>query len=127
MVAIAGAIIKQRTGTFDPSSYQDRYQEALRELIEAKMKGVAIKPRAVSTPPPVIDLMAALKRSLAKEASTSGGRATKQKRAKTIPDRRQPSLLSPLSGGRRRKEQPSAEQTTILRGDGRRPEGCPSK
>ena len=25
MVAIAGAIIKQRTGTFDPSTYQDRY------------------------------------------------------------------------------------------------------
>jgi DNA end-binding protein Ku len=49
MVAIAGAIIKQRTGTFDPSTYRDRYQEALRELIEAKMKGVAIKPREVST------------------------------------------------------------------------------
>src|SRR6202521_4747825 len=68
MVAIAGAIIKQRTGTFDPSTYRDRYQEALRELIEAKMKGVAFKPRAVSAPPPVIDLMAALKRSLAGEA-----------------------------------------------------------
>jgi DNA end-binding protein Ku len=39
MVAIAGAIIKQRTGTFDPSTYRDRYQEALRELIEAKIKG----------------------------------------------------------------------------------------
>jgi DNA end-binding protein Ku len=39
MVAIAGAIIRQRTGNFDPSIYHDRYQEALRELIEAKMKG----------------------------------------------------------------------------------------
>jgi DNA end-binding protein Ku len=59
METIAGAIIKRRTGTFDPSAYQDRYQEALRELIEAKMKGLPIKPRAVSVPPPVIDLMAA--------------------------------------------------------------------
>ena len=31
-----------------PNAYRDRYQEALRELIEAKMKGLTIKPRAVS-------------------------------------------------------------------------------
>jgi DNA end-binding protein Ku len=46
MVAIAGAIVRQRTGDFDPSTFRDRYQEALRELIEAKMKGVAIRPKA---------------------------------------------------------------------------------
>jgi DNA end-binding protein Ku len=40
MVAIAGTIIRQRTGNFDPSSYRDRYQEALQQLIEAKMKGL---------------------------------------------------------------------------------------
>ena len=59
MLAIARAIIGQRTGKFDPSTFRDRYQEALREVIEAKMKGVAIKPREVSTPAPLIDLMAA--------------------------------------------------------------------
>jgi non-homologous end joining protein Ku len=42
MVAIAGAIIKQRTGAFDPGTYRDRYQEALRELIEAKLKGITV-------------------------------------------------------------------------------------
>src|SRR4051812_43598602 len=40
MVAVAKAIITQRTGGFDPTTYRDRYQEALRELIEAKMKGL---------------------------------------------------------------------------------------
>jgi DNA end-binding protein Ku len=45
MVAIAGAIIGQRTGSFDPTTYRDRYQEALRELIEAKMKGFTVKPK----------------------------------------------------------------------------------
>ena len=71
MVAIARAIIGQRTGSFDPTTYRDRYQEALRELIEAKMKGLTVKPREMAAPPAVIDLMAALKRSLAQEAPAS--------------------------------------------------------
>src|ERR1700738_1038904 len=45
MVAIAKAIITQRTGSFDPTTYRDRYQEALQELIEAKMKGLTVKPQ----------------------------------------------------------------------------------
>ena len=82
-------------------------------MIEAKMKGVAIKPREVSIPPPVIDLMAALKRSLAQQApATKGARASKEKRTKAVPDRRQPSLLLPVAGGRRKKEEPVAEQPT---------------
>src|SRR5205807_7095666 len=74
MVAIAAAIIRQRTGQFDPSAYRDRYQEALQQLIEAKTKGLTIKPRAVSTPSPVIDLMAALKRSLAQGTIHAGAK-----------------------------------------------------
>ena len=70
MVAIAKAIIAQRTGAFDPSAYRDRYQEALRELIEAKIKGLTVKPKEIAARPPVIDLMAALKRSLAQETPT---------------------------------------------------------
>ena len=48
MAAIARAIIAQRIGKFDASKFRDRYQEASRELIEAKMKGLPIKPREVS-------------------------------------------------------------------------------
>src|ERR1700731_5411994 len=48
MVAIAGTIIRRRSGNFDPSTYRARYQEALQQLIEAKMKGVTIKPRTVN-------------------------------------------------------------------------------
>ena len=67
MVAIAGTIIKRRSGHFDPATFRDRYQEALRELIEAKMKGLPVKPKQIATPAPVLDLMSALKRSLAQE------------------------------------------------------------
>jgi DNA end-binding protein Ku len=109
MVAIAGAIIGQRTGNFDPSTYRDRYQEALQQLIEAKMKGLTIKPRPLLTPSPVIDLMAALKRSLAQKPSAPEQRAAKSKRAKQVPDRRQPALLLPLAGNRKTKQRPSAE------------------
>jgi DNA end-binding protein Ku len=109
MVAIAGAIIRQRTGSFDPSTYHDRYQEALRRLIEAKMKGVTIKPRTVSTPSPVIDLMAALKRSLAQESSAPEQRTAKRKRTKQAPDRRQPALLLSLTGDRKGNERPSSD------------------
>jgi DNA end-binding protein Ku len=114
MVAIAGAIIRQRTGKFDPSTFRDRYQEALQQLIEAKMKGLAIKPRALSTPPAVVDLMAALKRSLAEEAPPPKRiDERRESRSKAAPDRRQPALLLPLSGGRKRKGEQSAEPTTI--------------
>jgi len=109
MVAIAGAIIRQRNGNFDPSTYRDRYQEALQQLIEAKTKGLTIKPRAVSTPSPVIDLMAALKRSLAQEPSAPEQETAKRRRTKQPSDRRQPALLLPLTGDRKRNQPPSTD------------------
>ncbi len=65
MVAIAEKIIEQKEGPFDPSKFNDRYEDALRDLIAEKKKG---KGRTVTAQEPedtnVVDLMAALKKSL---------------------------------------------------------------
>jgi DNA end-binding protein Ku len=113
MVTIARAIIRQRTGKFDPGTYRDRYQEVLRELIEAKLRGLPIKPREVIAPPPVIDLMAALKRSLAQETPVTGGTTARQKQSKLAADRRQQSLPLPVAGGRKRKVEPATEPAAV--------------
>ncbi len=65
MVQIADKIIEQLEGPFDPAEFRDRYEEALRDLIRRKEKGerpVAVAPPAA--PSNVIDLMAALRKSL---------------------------------------------------------------
>jgi len=66
MLQIAEKIIEQQSGDFDPSEFHDRYEDALRELIEEKRKGKPVKPSkpAANDDGKVIDLMAALKKSL---------------------------------------------------------------
>ena len=63
MVAIADGIIECRLGAFNPTSFQDRYQDAPRELVEAKTAGLETMPLAIVEPPKVIDREEALKRS----------------------------------------------------------------
>jgi DNA end-binding protein Ku len=79
MIEIAEKIIEQKEGPFDTEDFKDRYETALRELIRKKEKGEKI----VSAPEPedtnVIDLMAALQKSL-KHKAKAPARTTKAKR-----------------------------------------------
>jgi DNA end-binding protein Ku len=71
MIEIARKIIEQKEAPFDPDEFTDRYEDALRELIEEKKRGHKItrveEPEDTSN---VVDLMAALKKSLASGGST---------------------------------------------------------
>ncbi|HYD05481.1 MAG TPA: Ku protein, partial [Reyranella sp.] len=65
MLAIAEKIVEQQAGAFDPAEFVDRYEGALRDLIEEKKKGHVTKAQpAANNDGKVIDLMAALRKSL---------------------------------------------------------------
>lgn len=107
MVAVAETIIERRAGEFDPSEFHDRYQDALKALVESKAAGKPMARRkAAEAPPKVIDLMEALKRSL---AQTDKKPAAKRK---AVPDRRQAALLLPVSGGKTRETPAKASPRT---------------
>jgi len=78
MVEIAKQIIAQQAGPFDPEDFRDRYEDAVRELVESKAGGAAPK-REAEAPEEgnVINLMDALRRSL-KGAAEPGGGSSKE-------------------------------------------------
>lgn len=67
MLEIAEKIVDQQEGKFDPATFKDRYEDAVRDLIARKKKGqkVTAVPPAARHDGKVIDLMEALRRSLA--------------------------------------------------------------
>lgn len=65
MLDIAAKIIEQQEAAFDPSRFDDRYEDALRALIKEKTKsGKPIAAPPVDSEETVVDLMEALARSL---------------------------------------------------------------
>jgi DNA end-binding protein Ku len=87
MVDLAAHIIKTKAGKFDPARFEDRYEDALVELIKAKQAGRAPKGPEPPKPSNVINLMDALRRSVAAGGEKRGPRA-KAKRAAGARSRR---------------------------------------
>ncbi len=83
MISIAEKIIEQQEGPFDPSQFVDRYEEALKALIEDKKKGH--KPAKMAEPEDtnVVDLMAALRASLGGKGKARGKTASKARATKS--------------------------------------------
>jgi DNA end-binding protein Ku len=68
-IKLAEQLVETLSEDFHPQKYHDTFQQRLRELIEAKMKGKAITVEKEPARAPVIDMMEALKRSLANSAA----------------------------------------------------------
>lgn len=80
MVRLATQLIDRQTGKFDPADMEDRYEARLREVIEAKLRGEeeAPEPEPEEARSNVVDLMAALKRSLGQATDRPKRVATKR-------------------------------------------------
>jgi DNA end-binding protein Ku len=85
---LAKSLVRHLAGPFKPSEFHDSYRENIERLIEQKQKGRPVSATAQPKKAPVIDLMEALKRSLAapREAgrnvrSTAGKRSKKARAA----------------------------------------------
>lgn len=91
MVKLATQLIDRQTGRYDPADLEDRYETRLREMIDAKLKGEGIEEDAAPEPAQtnVIDLMAALKRSLGEDAAgaKAEGKSAPKVAAKAKPDK----------------------------------------
>ncbi len=64
MLELATHIIEKMSGHFEPEQFEDRYENALIELIRSKQKGMPIKPQPAHRQTNVINLMDALRRSV---------------------------------------------------------------
>jgi DNA end-binding protein Ku len=97
MLDLAKHIVSQKSGEFDPERFEDHYEEALTELINAKRNGktIAAKPRPHGEN--VIDLMDALKRSISGDTTT---KAKKPRKASAGPKE----MLLPIADKKTRKE-----------------------
>src|SRR2546421_12403572 len=87
MLDLALHIIKKKAGRFDPTTFDDRYDAALLELVKAKMEGRKIAPPKAPEPTKPANLMETLRQSVGEIGETGT--------AKPKPAARKPSASKP--------------------------------
>jgi DNA end-binding protein Ku len=106
MLDLARHIVEKKSASFEPDKFEDHYEAALIDLIDKKRSGV--RPTATAAPKTagnVINLMDALKRSLASERQAPPPAKGKKPRKAASGQRE---MLLPISGSGKRaaKEEP---------------------
>jgi DNA end-binding protein Ku len=98
MLDLAKHIVEQKSGAFDPETFEDRYETALTDLINAKRAGKTIKAKTRPSGENIVDLMDALKRSIAGKSTQSPPqpKAKPKRGRKTAPGQKE--MLLPIAG-----------------------------
>jgi DNA end-binding protein Ku len=75
MRELAAHIIDTKTAHFDPTKFEDRYENALLELVRSKQTGEPVKTKTAPPPSNVVNLMDALRRSIDAEKPAAPAKA----------------------------------------------------
>jgi DNA end-binding protein Ku len=86
MLDLATHIVQTKAGHFDPAQFEDRYENALVDLLKKKEAGEKIEPAKEGPAPKVVNLMDALRASIDAEkkkapAPSTGARRPAKKKA----------------------------------------------
>jgi DNA end-binding protein Ku len=89
MKELAGHIVSSKSGHFDPSRFQDHYENALVDLLRAKQAGRIAQPaKEEPAPQRVINLMDALRASIGADTQKKPAAASTKARAGTAAKRK---------------------------------------
>jgi DNA end-binding protein Ku len=64
MLDLAAHIVETKKAKFQPEKFEDRYEDALKDLLKKKQKGIKIEPAKERTPANVVNIMDALRQSI---------------------------------------------------------------
>lgn len=87
---LAQQLIESLAAPFEPQKYRDEYQENVKGMIAAKLKGQEVTEVAQPHMAPVIDLMEALKKSLAEKQAPAAAAAPASTAAAAAPVGKKP-------------------------------------
>ena len=110
MLQLAEHILESKAGDFDPAAFVDHYEEAVVDMLKRKQAGAPVsKQKAAAPASNVVNLMDALKRSVAAEKGAAKAPSAKKGKGKAgrsappaavqVPDRRRQGQAAEDGGG----------------------------
>jgi DNA end-binding protein Ku len=105
MLDLAKHIVNQKTADFEPEKFEDHYEAALTELINAKRNGRMIGTKPKPRTDNIVNLMDALRQSIGGEAPSKGKKPRKRVAG-------QKEMLLPIEG-RRKTEKKAAKHERV--------------